>query len=72
MKKNGSKWPMFILALAGVILAAAIVIVSRKGVSLESSGALHNRPTVAAKVGFLACVILLGLFENWVIGKRNR
>lgn len=73
MKRSGSKWPMFLLALAGVVLAAVFVIVSREGVPLESNGVLHSKPIVAVKLVFVVCIIFLGLFENWVTKeKRNR
>ncbi|HHY11791.1 MAG TPA: hypothetical protein GX529_04090 [Firmicutes bacterium] len=72
MRRQGSRWPVFLFALAGVILAAAFISIARQGIPFESTGELHSRFTVAVKAVFLVCIALLGLFQNRVVEKRNR
>jgi cytochrome bd-type quinol oxidase subunit 2 len=72
LRRPGSRWPIFVCALTGLILTAAFVAIARQGVPFESDGELHNRLSNAAKVLFLVLVVLFGMFQNYVTQKRDR
>jgi len=72
LKRPSSRWPVFLFALAGLILTAALIAVSRKGIPFESDSGLHTRPSNGIKVIFLICIVLLGMLQNYVAQKRHR
>ncbi len=71
MRGSIERWFVLLFALAGIVLVAAIIAVSRKGVPFEPLDSIYGWLRIVSKIALLVLLAILGLFERKTAKKET-